>query len=89
SEYNTETSIEWLSYKLARWIQGDPAEIAKLRIPYTARLVVDRYGEQAVLFQSKWDADYVVREHPQIKFSAVSGPGFNAIEATAQSAFAW
>jgi peptide chain release factor 3 len=83
TEYNTETSIEWMQYKLARWISGDADEIEKMHLPYTAARVVDRLGNQAVLFHSKWDAEYTIKKHPAIKFSDVSGRGFNLAEVTA------
>jgi peptide chain release factor 3 len=78
TEYNTVTSLEWLPYKLVRWISGEPDALQKIKISYSAKRVVDRYGKDAVLFESKWDADYTVRENSKVKFSVVSSAGFHA-----------
>jgi len=71
SEYDTVTDIEWLPFKLARWTEDDPARLRSLRLPYSAKLVRDQTGQPAVLFQSKWDAEYTERENTGIGFSAV------------------
>ena len=71
NEYDTATDIEWLPFKLARWIDNDPEQLRSLRVPYSAKLVRDQIGEPAVLFQSTWDAEYAARDNPGIGFSAV------------------
>jgi peptide chain release factor 3 len=71
NEYDTATDIEWLPFKLARWTDDDPERLRRLRLPYSAKLVRDQIGHPAVLFQSKWDAEYTERENPGIGFSAV------------------
>jgi peptide chain release factor 3 len=73
TEYNTQTAIEWLPYKLARWLVGDEAGLAKLKLPYQARRAVDRLGQPVVLCQSKWDMDYCTKENPQVRFEPVGG----------------
>ena len=73
TEYNTQTSIEWLSYKMARWLYGDATALAKLRLPYQARRAVDRLGQPVVMYQSKWDLEYCVKENPGVEFRQVSG----------------
>ncbi len=71
SEYDTATDIQWLPFKLARWTDDDPERLRSLRLPYAAKFVRDQIGHPAVLFQSKWDAEYAERENPRIGFSAV------------------
>lgn len=83
TEYNTETAVDFLPYVLCRWISGEPEELEKLHIPYTAARVIDRLGQHAVLFHSKWDAEYTIKKHPNVKFSDVSGRGFNINTVTA------
>ncbi len=84
SEYDTETTIEYLPYKLARWIdidtQGLPEDRlsglpgTEFQLPYGAKLVRDQVGHQAVLFRSKWDAEYAAQQNPNIRFAAVRMP---------------
>jgi peptide chain release factor 3 len=71
SEYSAETDVQWLPYKLARWIDADDEQIAKLHVPYTSRLVQDQYGHPAVLYQTSWDAEYMKRENPDMEFLAI------------------
>jgi peptide chain release factor 3 len=80
SEYNAQTSIDWLPYTIVRWISGEEPDLDALKIPYNARRVDDRHGEPAVLFQSKWDLSSALRENPKVTFSAVSSWGFHAAE---------
>ena len=82
SEYDTATVIRWLPFKLARWVDGDAHDIARMRVPYTAQWVHDQHGYPAVLFRSQWDADYAARENPGITFSASRG---GSIPTTAMS----
>jgi peptide chain release factor 3 len=70
TEYTTQTSVEWLPFKVARWI-GPTDDAQTVRLPYGSRRVVDRHGRTAFLFQSKWDAEYCVRENPKIHFSEI------------------
>jgi peptide chain release factor 3 len=71
SEYNTQTSISWRPYKMARWMEGPADAIEKLKLPYSGRLVRDQYGHDAVLLQSEWDAKVVERDNPEITFTSI------------------
>jgi peptide chain release factor 3 len=71
SEYDTQTVLDWQSYKLARWTSEDSDKLRDLKLPYGAKLVRDQHGYPAVLFQSLWDADYAARENPAVQFSSV------------------
>lgn len=71
SEYDTPTDIQWLPYKLARWLDVDLTVIKGLKLPYSSKLVKDHSGNYAVLFESKWDAEYAERNNPNVRFSIV------------------
>jgi peptide chain release factor 3 len=71
TEYSTPTSLQWLPYKLARWIVGGQEHLPTVRVMNTAKLVRDRDENPVVLFQSTWDADYMAREYKELTFSAV------------------
>jgi peptide chain release factor 3 len=75
SEYNTKTAMEWLPFKMVRWLQNYSPDM-KLRLPYAARRVIDRHGRYAVLFTSQWDTDHTVRDNPDIVFSEVGARSF-------------
>jgi len=75
NEYNAETDIEWLPYKLARWVDAEPEQIREMHVPYTSRLVEDQFGNPVVLYQTSWDAEYMRRENPEIQFLAIRTRG--------------
>jgi peptide chain release factor 3 len=72
SEYNSPTQIEWLPYKVARWIPNGQG-VANLKLPYAAIVVHDQLENTAVLFTSRWEAEYCQRENPEVEFSAIRG----------------
>ncbi|MFO0819626.1 MAG: peptide chain release factor 3 [Pirellulales bacterium] len=74
SEYDTPTDVDWLPYKLARWVEGDLEKIKAMQLSYTAKLVIDQHGHYAVVFQSPYDAKYTERENPTIRFMDVRSP---------------
>jgi peptide chain release factor 3 len=71
SEYDTPTELNWLSHKTARWIDAKDEELQQLRLSYSAVVVQDQYGHNAVLFQSTWDADYAQRQNPNVRFEPI------------------
>ncbi len=79
SEYNTQTSISWRPYKMARWVDGPADAIDKLKLPYSARMVRDQYGHDAVLLQTEWDAKVLERDNTELTFSAIRVSKFNAL----------
>lgn len=71
SEYNTPTKISWRPYKLARWFTASAEEKQALKLPYSAKLVRDQFGHDALLMQSEWDANVLERNNPTIQFHAI------------------
>ena len=72
TEYNVETTIVSLPYKLARWVPGDVDAVARLTLPSRSRVAVDRDGHAVVLFTSDWELDYATKENPGVEFLAAS-----------------
>ena len=75
TEYNAQTEIEWLPYKVARWVQAAPEDAKTFRVPLGAKIVKDQLGHTAILFRSAWDAEYVQRETPSIVLSPIRMSG--------------
>lgn len=71
TEYDTETDIEWLPYKMARWIGDRVDPKPKISLPFSSRLVHDQWGYPVALFKSQWDADYAARQNPEFKFLTI------------------
>lgn len=69
TEYNAETLLEPLSYKLARWVEGDEGTLVK----YPDTMVVkDRFGRRVVLFKNEWAVDQMQSRNPNVKFLAIA-----------------
>ncbi len=72
TEYDVETTITQLPYTIARWVERDPAEVAKMTLPSRARVAVDRNGHAVVLFTSAWELEYAEKENPGVTFKSAS-----------------
>jgi len=68
SEYNVETTVTTLPYKLARWIDRDVHDVAKLNLPSRSKICIDSAGKAVVLFSSQWELDYAEKENPDVTF---------------------
>jgi peptide chain release factor 3 len=66
SEYSIPCKVEPLAYIAARWpVPGD----GPLKLPYSGAVqVVDRYGRDALLFNSEWALTYTVENNPAVRF---------------------
>jgi peptide chain release factor 3 len=72
TEYDVETTIQMLPYKIARWVPGDIDEVVKLSLPSKSRLAVDKSGHAVVLFSSQWELDFAQKENPGVEFKSAS-----------------
>ncbi len=70
-EYATPTTLQWLPYKVARWVVDGQDRAADVPLMSTARYVQDLDGKPVFLFQSTWDADYTAREFRDLTLSGV------------------
>ncbi|QDV66958.1 Peptide chain release factor 3 [Rosistilla carotiformis] len=68
SEYNAPTTLSWRPYKMVRWFNATAEQKAKLRLPFSSKLALDQFGQDAILLQSKWDESVLHRENPDIRF---------------------
>ncbi len=70
TEYNAPSRIHWLPFKHARWFQSGEKD-GVIDAPYSAKLVIDSYGSDAVLVQSERDLRNLDRDNPNTKFEAI------------------
>jgi peptide chain release factor 3 len=68
SEYNTETLVERLPYKLARWVPRPIDEVARMSLPSRTRLTADTAGRAVVLFTSAWELDMAQKDNAGVEF---------------------
>ena len=64
NEYRVNARLEPLSFRLARWVGGEPEGLAWLRERRDYPLVVDRNGNDVVLADSPWTLGYALRNAP-------------------------
>jgi peptide chain release factor 3 len=72
TEYDVETTINVLPYKIARWVDRDVDEVAKMTLPSKSRIAVDTDGRAVVLFTSSWELEYAEKENPGVVFASAS-----------------
>jgi peptide chain release factor 3 len=72
TEYNVETTVTRLPYKMARWIDRPIEAAARLNLPSKSRLALDRAGNPVVLFTSQWELEYAEKENAGVEFRAAS-----------------
>ena len=71
-EYGVETTLTQMPYKIARWVAGDPDDVAKMSFPSRARVAVDRHQHAVVLFSSDWELELAQKDNPGVEFLAAS-----------------
>ncbi|GAC1401448.1 MAG: hypothetical protein NVSMB68_15940 [Thermoanaerobaculia bacterium] len=72
TEYDVETTMQELPYKIARWVDRDVDDVARLNLPSRSRVAVDRNGLAVVLFSSDWELDYATKENPGVEWKTAS-----------------
>jgi peptide chain release factor 3 len=72
TEYNVETTMTSLPYKLARWVDRDVDEVARMTLPTRARVATDSSDHAVVLFTSEWELEYAQKENPNVEFKSAS-----------------
>jgi peptide chain release factor 3 len=72
NEYNVETTVQMLSFKMARWVDRDMHEVEKMTLPSKSRIAVDTSEKPVILFTSAWELEYAQKENPGVTFRAAS-----------------
>jgi peptide chain release factor 3 len=72
TEYNVETTMTTMPYKLARWVDRDIDEVARMTLPSRARVATDRNGRAVVLFSSDWELEFAQKENQGVEFAVAS-----------------
>lgn len=73
AEYHVEARIEQLSYTLACWVEGEKSAIEAVRWPSQSLQAIDADEQMVVLFESKWQAQYTLKDYPDIQFKDITG----------------
>ena len=68
-EYNLPVRFEGSPFTSARWIQGEPDEIAKFSSVNKIHMAVDHDQDPVFLTRLQWDIDRAKTDYPLLKFS--------------------
>jgi peptide chain release factor 3 len=72
NEYDVETSIQMLPFKIARWVDGELPAVETMTLPSRSRIAVDSSGHPVVLFTSAWELEYAQKENAGVEFRSAS-----------------
>lgn len=72
SEYSVKTSVDFLTYSIVRWVEGNPDAVNQTVWPSQSLRARDRQGALVVLFRSLYEAEYVARNNPAITLRTVN-----------------
>ena len=68
----TEVAVERLPFACARWLEGDPGQIARMIWPSHSLRARDQRGCTVGLFQAIDDVAFCERRNPDIRFAEIS-----------------
>ncbi|HEX7705570.1 MAG TPA: peptide chain release factor 3 [Thermoanaerobaculia bacterium] len=72
TEYTVETTLSVLPYKIARWVDRDVDEVARMVLPSRSRVATDSEGRAVVLFTSEWELDFAQKENPDVNWNTAA-----------------
>ena len=75
AEYGAEVGYAALPFQIARWVEGEGVDPARLQEPGKVECLQDIEGRALVLFESEWWLQRVLRDNPRRRFVAAVQPG--------------
>ncbi len=75
AEYGAEVGYAALPFQIARWVEGEGVDPARLSEPGKVECLRDIEGRSLVLFESEWWLQRVLKDNPRLRFVAAVQPG--------------
>ena len=75
NEYNVETTLEPLSYSLARWVAGGWEAVEKAGRIFNTMTVKDNWGRPVLLIRNEWNLGQINADHPELKLNSTAPVG--------------
>jgi peptide chain release factor 3 len=72
TEYGADIRIDRLPYTRIRWIVGEGVDLNVFSQSAETRLVEDMDGLPVILFTTEWAMNWIMGQHPKIKFSPIA-----------------
>ena len=74
AEYKVTIHLRQLTYKYARWVEGEGFDPARIERGRGANCVVDAEGRPIVLFENDWAMRKAIEDNPSLRFLAAVQP---------------
>ncbi|MDJ0575493.1 MAG: peptide chain release factor 3 [Xenococcaceae cyanobacterium MO_234.B1] len=75
NEYNVETTLEPLSFSLARWVAGGWEAIEKAGRIFNTMTVKDNWGRPVLLIRNEWNLGQIMADHPELQLNSTAPVG--------------
>ena len=75
NEYNVETTLEPLSYSIARWVGGGWSALEKAGRIFNTMTVKDSWNRPVLLIRNEWNVGQIVGDHPELKLKSTAPVG--------------
>ncbi|MBD1824007.1 peptide chain release factor 3 [Cyanobacteria bacterium FACHB-DQ100] len=72
NEYGVETTVEYLPYTVARWVDGGWEALQKVGRIFNTLAVKDSWERPVLLFRNEWNCQQLQGDHPELKLSAIA-----------------
>ena len=75
NEYGVETTLEPLSFSLARWVAGGWEAIEKAGRIFNTMTVKDNWGRPVLLIRNEWNLGQIMADHPELQLNSTAPVG--------------
>lgn len=72
SEYNVETTLEPISFNVARWVVDGWEALEKVGRLFNVMTVKDARNRPVLLFRNEWNVNQLQGDHPELKLSSIA-----------------
>jgi len=72
NEYGVETTVEWLPYTVARWVEGGWEALQKVGRIFNTLTVKDSWERPVLLFRNEWNCQQLQSDHPELKLNSIA-----------------
>lgn len=79
NEYGCKVRAERLSFKLARWVEGEALPLAELEGKLFGYGALDVHGQPVVLFKGDWQLETCAKAFPKTQFVELKGAIFRHV----------
>ena len=72
NEYGVETTVEYLPYTVARWVDGGWDALNKVGRVFNTLAVKDSWERPVLLFRNEWNCQQLQGDHPELRLSTIA-----------------